>query len=225
MRDHPIPPVTESMQYRAIGIVRGIYQPEDQDCFTRGYLVDSDGIQMEAVVLGRVLTLMRRHLDMNKPHLWVVYPRCRESGKLHLQIAGIWEPSTLNKNNSDKVETIHPLPEEQVQTDRLPEGDDYFSIRGELIFTRPETGEIVIKVRQQPRPDRPRSVPFKLHLKGEIQLDKLHNFVSLDIRRKGQYLSLEGYEIIGKIPSLGGKRKGAKSSTIKRRSDGAHSKN
>ena len=64
MRDHPISPVTEPLQYRAIGVVRGVYRPESDDQLTRGVLIDSDGNELEAVVLGRMLTLMRRHLDM-----------------------------------------------------------------------------------------------------------------------------------------------------------------
>ena len=63
MRENPIPPVTEPFQYRAIGIVRGPYLPLDKDQFTRGRLVDLNGVEIEAVVLGRVLTLMRRHLS------------------------------------------------------------------------------------------------------------------------------------------------------------------
>ena len=66
MRDHPIPPVTEPLQYRAIGIVRGIYSPKDPNQFTRGRLIDLKGSDLEAVVLGRVLTLMRRHLDTSR---------------------------------------------------------------------------------------------------------------------------------------------------------------
>ena len=87
MRNHPISPVTEPLQYRAIGVVRGIYKPTDAEQLTRGVLVDADGKEIEAVVLGRVLTLMRRHLAMDEPHLWVTYPRCRESDHLHLQIS------------------------------------------------------------------------------------------------------------------------------------------
>ena len=132
MRDHPISPVTEPLQYRAIGVVRGIYRPESDDQLTRGVLIDSDGVELEAVVLGRMLTLMRRHLDMTKPHLWVVYPRCREKEQLHLQIAGIWEPSTLASSDDS--------------ADQLPEGDDFFSIRGELIFTKPDIKELVVKL-------------------------------------------------------------------------------
>ena len=203
MRDHPIPPVTEPLQYRAIGVVRGTYRAKEEDQLTRGSLVDSDGVELEAVVLGRVLTLMRRHLDMEQPHLWVVYPRCRESDHLHLQIAGIWEPSTL-------------APDQQDVLDHLPEGDDYFSIRGELIFTRPETGELVVKVRQQPRGDGNRPLPFKIQMKGELPLEHLRHFVSLDVRRQGQELHLERYEVIAPMPTRGGKSKGGRGQAPRR---------
>jgi hypothetical protein len=193
MRDHPIPPVTEPLQYRAIGVVRGTYRPEDADQFTRGVLVDAEGQELEAVVLGRMLTLMRRHLAMDAPHLWVVYPRCRDAGHLHLQITGIWEPSTLQPGASD---------------DALPEGDDYFSIRGELIYTRPETGDLVVKVRQKPRADGSRPMPFKLQLKGEIPLDQLRHFVSFNVRRQGQELHVESHELIAPMPTRGGKGRG-----------------
>lgn len=193
MRDHPIPPVTEPLQFRAIGVVRGTYRPEDADQFTRGVLVDAEGQELEAVVLGRMLTLMRRHLAMDAPHLWVVYPRCRDAGHLHLQITGIWEPSTLQPGASD---------------DALPEGDDYFSIRGELIYTRPETGDLVVKVRQKPRADGSRPLPFKLQLKGEIPLDQLRHFVSFNVRRQGQELHVESHELIAPMPTRGGKGRG-----------------
>ena len=197
MRDHPISPVTEPLQYRAIGVVRGVYRPESDDQLTRGVLIDSDGNELEAVVLGRMLTLMRRHLDMTKPHLWVVYPRCREKEQLHLQIAGIWEPSTLASSNDS--------------ADQLPEGDDFFSIRGELIFTKPEIKELVVKVRQLPRADGFRPLPFKVQLSGELPLEHLRHFVSLDVRRQGQLLTVETVEVIAPIPTRGGKgRDGAR---------------
>jgi hypothetical protein len=87
--------------------------------------------------------------------------------------------------------------------DALPEGDDYFSVRGELIFTRPESGDLVVKVRQQPRPDGTRPVPFKLQLRGEIPLEHLRHFVALDLRRSGQQLCLERFEVLGPMPQRG----------------------
>ena len=205
MRDHPISPVTEPLQYRAIGIVRGTYRPESDDLLTRGVLVDDQGQELEAVVLGRMLTLMRRHLAMDNPHLWVVYPRSREGGLLHLQIAGVWEPSTL-----DRVDAEADTASAAEVHDTLPEGDDYFSIRGELIYTRPESGELVIKIRQQPRPDGSRPLPFKLQLRGEVPIDHLRHFVSLDVRREGQDLQVERHDVIAPMPTRAGKGRGGK---------------
>ena len=212
MRDHPISPVTEPLQYRAIGVVRGIYRPESDDQLTRGVLIDSDGNELEAVVLGRMLTLMRRHLDMTTPHLWVVYPRCRESEQLHLQIAGIWEPSTLATAEASEIEAVDAEGSEaQGSADQLREGDDFFSIRGELIFTKPEANELVVKVRQLPRADGFRPLPFKVQLTGELPLEHLRHFVSLDVRRQGQLLAVEAVEVIAPMPTRGGKgREGAR---------------
>ena len=202
MRQHPISPVTEPMQYRAIGVVRGTYVPEAPEQLTRGSIQVEDGSTIEAVVLGRVLTLMRRHLDLSKPHLWVAYPRYRDAGKLHLQLVGVWEPSTLAEAPADAE------PKEIGSTDQLPEGDDYFSVRGELIYTRPEDGDLVVKIRQQPRADGSRPTPFKLQLKGEIPPDHLRHFVALDLRRQGQLLQLERHEVIGPVAQRAGKGRG-----------------
>ena len=196
MRAHPIPPVTEPTQYRAIGVVRGTYVPADPEQPTRGRLITEDGAEIDAVVLGRLLTLMRRHLDLALPHLWVVYPRSREEEQLHLQMVGVWEPSTLTQPDPED-------PGADPGSDVLPEGDDYFSVRGELIFTRPETGDLVVKVRQKPRADGSRPSPFKLQLHGEVPLEHLRHFVSLDMRRQGQRLMLEQLEVIGPVAQRG----------------------
>ena len=203
MRQHPISPVTEPMQYRAIGVVRGCYVPADPDQLTRGLIRTADGTEIEAVVLGRLLTLMRRHLDLAIPHLWVVYPRSREENQLHLQMVGVWEPSTLAAPTDAEASDQEATADDTSDADQLPEGDDYFSIRGELIFTRPETGDLVIKVRQQPRPDGNRPVPFKLQLRGDIPLEHLRHFVALDLRRQGQQIAVERFEVIGPVADRG----------------------
>ncbi len=210
MRDHPIPPVTEPLQYRAIGVVRGTYVPTDPEQLTRGAIHTADGQAVEAVVLGRLLTLMRRHLDLAQPHLWVVYPRSREEQGLHLQMVGIWEPSTLAEPAANGAVASEP-PASEVEgaavaaaaSDELPEGDDYFSVRGELIYTRPETGDLVVKVRQMPRADGSRPIPFKLQLKGELPLEHLRHFVSLAMRRHGEELQLESFEVLAPVAQRG----------------------
>lgn len=241
MRPHPIPPVTEPLQYRAIGVVRGTYVPIGPEQLTRGLIRTESGDELEAVVLGRLLTLMRRHLDLSLPHLWVVYPRSREQGGLHLQMVGVWEPSTLSPTaavpevspaepesiagagagNGAAGTSIHEDPDPDAPdsdsaaaeldplavagggTDVLPEGDDYFSVRGELIFTKPETGDLVVKVRQLPRPDGQRPTPFKLQIRGEVPLEHLRHFIALDLRRQGQLLQMEAIEVLAPVNQRG----------------------
>ena len=228
MRHHPISPVTEPMQYRAIGVVRGTYVPSDPDQLTRGTIKTEDGTAVEAVVLGRVLTLMRRHLDLSKPHLWVAYPRFRDADQLHLQLVGVWEPSTLAATAIATQAAAAPVVADDAAveaeadaaaaadtdaappSDDLPEGDGYFSVRGELIYTRPEDGDLVVKIRQQPRPDGSRPTPFKLQLKGAIPPEHLRHFVALDLRRHGQQLHVEQHEVIGPVPQRGGKGRGGR---------------
>ena len=198
MKNHPIPSVTDPLQYRAIGLFRGIYKPQDDDIFTRGTLIDSKGNEIDSVVLGRVITLIRNHVPLEKPHLWVVYPRCRNNQNLHLQITGIWEPSTLKKDILDSV-GLNEASSFEVDCDDLLEGDDYFSIRGELIFTKPEENEVVIKIRQKPRNQQKKALPFKLNLKGEVPINYLKHFISLNVRRVDYQLLIEDFQIIGPL--------------------------
>jgi hypothetical protein len=104
-RLQPIPPASEPMQYRAIGLVRGKYEASDEQ-FTRGMVLTDDGFSIGAVLLGRVMSLVKKHLDLEQPHLWVVYPRTREKGDsdLHVQIVGVWEPEKLNRADNELSE-------------------------------------------------------------------------------------------------------------------------
>ena len=199
MQNHPIPLVTDPLQYRAIGMVRGIYKPQDDDNFTRGALIDSKGNEIDSVLLGRVITLVRNHVSLEKPHLWVVYPRCRNNKNLHLQITGIWEPSTLKKDLKEKDE-LNEASISKANPDDLLEGDDYFSIRGELVFTKPEDKDLVVKIRQKPRNQKKKAIPFKVNLKGEVPIKYLKHFISLDVRRVNYQLLVEAFQIIAPAP-------------------------
>jgi len=198
MQNHPIPSVTDPLQYRAIGLVRGIYKPLNEDNFTRGALIDSKGNEIDSVLLGRVITLIRNHVPLEKPHLWVVYPRCRNNQNLHLQITGIWEPSTLKKDLVES-ELLNEDSSFKVDSDDLLEGDDYFSIRGELIFTKPDEKEVVIKIRQKPRNQKKKALPFKVNLKGEVPINYLKHFISIEVRRVDYQLLVEDFQIIAPL--------------------------
>ena len=198
MLNHPIPLVTDPLQYRAIGIVRGIYKPQDDENFTRGTLIDSKGNEIDSVLLGKVITLIRNHVCIEKPHLWVVYPRCRNNQNLHLQITGIWEPSTLKKDLVNQ-EGLNEASIPKIDADELSEGDDYFSIRGELVFTKPEEKEVVIKIRQKARNQQKKALPFKVKLRGEVPVTYLKHFVNLNVRRIDYQLLVEDFQIISPI--------------------------
>ena len=198
MHRHPIPLVTDPLQYRAIGIVRGIYKPKDDENFTRGVLIDSKGNEIDSVLLGRVITLIRNHVSLEKPHLWVVYPRCRKDQNLHLQITGIWEPSTLKKDLLEQRE-LNESSILNADSDDLLEGDDYFSIRGEVVFTKPEEKDVVIKILQKPRNQQKKALPFKVKLKGEVPINYLKHFISLNVRRIDYQLFIEDFQIIAPI--------------------------
>lgn len=102
---HPIPPASEPKQFRAIGLVQAQYQPSEES-FTRGFLKTEDGHLIDAVLLGRVMSLVKKHIDLDQSHLWVVYPRTREKQhELHVQIVGVWEPETLTQPPSKEGET------------------------------------------------------------------------------------------------------------------------
>ena len=65
MIKNPIQAVTNKLQYRAIGIVKGVYKPHDIDQLNRGYITDDEGKILDAVVLGKALTLIKNHINLS----------------------------------------------------------------------------------------------------------------------------------------------------------------
>ena len=86
--------------------------------------------------------------------------------------------------------------------------DNYFSIRGELVFVNTQKKEIVIKICPAIKSKNLKNKNFKLVIKGELSLDLLHSFVSLDINRDGNSLELIKYEVIEKNLSKETRMKG-----------------
>jgi hypothetical protein len=190
MLKNPIPQVTDPLQYRAIGIVNGKFTPNDNDQLNRGLLTDNKGEKIETVVLGKALSLLKKHIDLNKNYYWIVYPKNKNTQNLHLQVAGVWDPYQLNDlpNNSSQINFSKLLEE-------LGLKDNYFSIRGELVFVNKQKKEIVIKLCSTSNLN---NKNFKLVIKGELSLELLNNFVSLDVNRDGNSLKLLKYEVIEK---------------------------
>lgn len=204
----PIPAPSEPMQYRAIGLVRGRYIASANQ-FTQGILLTTDGTVIDAVLLGRIMSLVKKHLDLEKEHLWVTYPRTRQKdGTLHTQIVGVWEPETLTPAEAQNVSSAELS---------VPIVDGYFSIRGEVIFQSQEQEYLIVKIRQAARKPNEKPKFFKLKLKGTLQAKAVGHFWELDVMRQANTLVIQNGKDIGPLP---GKKKPTKKSFKPRRGAG-----
>ena len=191
MLKNPIPQVTDPLQYRAIGIVNGKFTPHNNEQLNKGLITDNEGEKLETVVLGKALSLLKKHIDLNKNYYWVVYPKNKNTQNLHLQVVGIWDPYQLNDfpNDSSKTNFSKLLKELDLK-------DNYFSVRGELVFVNKSKKEIVIKICCSSKLKNSKNKNFKLVIKGELSLELLNNFLSLDVYRDGNSLKLLSYEAV-----------------------------
>ena len=193
MLKNPIPKVTNKLQHRAIGILNGKFIPNDSNHLNRGFLTDNKGEKIETVILGKALSLLKKHIDLKKNYFWVVYPKNKNTENLHLQVAGIWDPYQLNDfpKNSSKTDFSKLLEELNLK-------DNYFSVRGVLVFVNIQKKEFVIKVNNASKLKNLKNKNFKLVLKGEIPFELLNSFLSLDVIREGNTLKLINCEVIEK---------------------------
>lgn len=203
---HPIPPPSEARQYRAIGLVQGRYIAS-ADQFTQGTLLTSEGKLLDAVLLGRVMSLVKKHIDLDQDHLWVVYPRTRQQeGNLHVQIMGVWEPETLRSDESENVSETSATSQSQLaelgeKTEALPKVEPgYFSIRGEVVYQSQEAEKyVIVKIRQSPRKDNDKPKFFKLKLMGIAGMKSVGHFCDLHVQLQEDYLVIQESHDIGFI--------------------------
>jgi hypothetical protein len=197
LRQHPIPPASEPMQYRAIGLLYGKYTPSEEQ-FTRGALETEDG-SIHAVLLGRVMSLVKKHVDLTKSHLWVVYPRTRDKHHdLHMQIVGIWEPENLSKAESEEATDIDAATASDQDPSVLQDG--FFSVRGEVLFCSEEGDHLIVRIQQSPKKGSDRDKAFKLTLLGQITGKTVGYFWDLNVQRQGNELVVIGGRPIGLVP-------------------------
>jgi hypothetical protein len=236
------------MQYRAIGLVRGVYEPSEEQ-LNRGNILADDGAVIDAVLLGRVTSLIKKHIDLESSHLWVVYPRARQvneeideetpegsNGALHLQIVGVWEPETLglpgeNPHTGDQDDdesaaaTESPTapeasakPEDEAESTDEQLSDNYFSIRGEVVNYDEEKGHILVKIVQGSKRSGKPPKAFKLNVVGEISGKTVGYFWELEVTRQGEELTLTEGRPVGIVPP----KKKKKGKFLKPRRGGRH---
>ncbi len=191
----PIPEPTEPFQYRAIGVISGKYIA-NEDNFAKGYILTADGSQVDAVLLGKIISIVKKRLESDREYLWVVYPRTNDkAGKLHVQISGVWAPVELGKLDIP----IDP----NVQ-------DGYFSVRGEISSQSTEDNSVIVKVRRtEQKFDKEKDkvtkeyTKFKVRLTGLMPTDAVGQFWSVNVQRQGDVLTIVDGEFIGIIPYKG----------------------
>jgi len=185
----PIQEVTENLQNRAIGIVYGSYKPLSNESLNKGLLKDQNNLSLDAVVLGKTLPLIKKYIDLNKKYFFIVYPRNKNSDSLHLQIVGIWDPNRFNKEQKDHSQNPHDI------LKKFDLKDNYFSIRGKLIFVKIPEKEVIIKITPSKILNN-KNKSFKLILKAELPLNLINSFLSIDALRDGNSLRMENFEVI-----------------------------
>lgn len=210
----PISAPSERMQYRAIGMLKGKYVASEEQ-FNRGNIAVEDGTLIDSVLLGRVTSLIRKHIDLETEHVWVVYPRTlynEDSGpSLHMQIVGVWEPETLNsRNSSNSASSGANLDEAAASKDDGPrylttqeatEQCDHFSIRGEIAKYDEEKEEITINIVQKSKSEtaKPKR-PFKLLINGKLTGRTVGYFWDLEVQREEGKLILQEAKSVAVVP-------------------------
>lgn len=199
-RTQPIMPPTDPMQYRAIGLVYGRYEPEDEQ-LNRGRLTTEDGDVLDTVMLGRISSLVRNHIDLTTEHLWVVYPRTRDNPAtrkvdLGLQIMGIWEPETLSKSEDNQSEGDGD--EATPAVDPQPP-HNYFSVRGEIVKYSEASQQILVEIVQQATAKKPER-SFKLVVEGVLEGRTVGYFWSFDLKRDNGRLVVEKAVPVAAVP-------------------------
>ncbi len=193
----PIPPPSEPMQYRAIGLIKGKYQPSEEQ-FNRGELITEDQTYLDAVLLGQVMSLVKKYLDLEQTYLWVVYPRTREKEEtLHMQIVGVWSAEGFGPMAAVADGTDPP---EQPSQLAAPLQDGYFSIRGEIVFQSTEKNYLLVKIQQSPRKSSDRPKAFKLKLLGNLTDKTLGYFWDLHVQRRGGELAIVNGQKVALVP-------------------------
>lgn len=197
----PISTPSERLQYRAIGLLKGKYVASEEQ-LNRGNICLEDDTLIDAVLLGRVTSLIKKHIDLEANHLWVVYPRTLykeedNEPSLHMQIVGVWEPETLNADSADSNESEPRY----LSTVEATEQRDQFSVRGEIAKYNEETGEVVVNIVQKSKSEnvKPKR-PFKLLISGKLEGRTTGYFWDLRVKREGGQLVLEEATQIAVVP-------------------------
>lgn len=177
----PIPNPSHPKQYRAIGIIKGKYQPFEP-VLTKGKLISLSGQNIDAVLLGKAISVVKNHVDLSQNQGWIVYPHTafEQNNSLHLQIVGVWQPNSFNQ-----VQITFP--------------DDFFSIRGEVVYSSRREEIVIVKIYVHQFVKSKHSSFFKLQLKGKIPDHTIKHFYDFAVFLQEDQLVIKQYVDLGLV--------------------------
>ena len=177
--DHPALGIPHHpLQYRAIGVIQGRYQPLE-NTLTKGTMTTSDGQEFETVLLGKTISAVKNHIDLKQVQNWVVYPHTiPDTDDIHFQIAGTYLPSDDNDSS-------------------LP--NNYFSIRGEVLYSSKYKQKIIVQILDNSFVSRKKARSFKLQLQGRIPDNHIKHFFSFSACLENKKIVVQQYIDLGLI--------------------------
>lgn len=181
----PIPHPSHPKQYRAIGVIRGKYQPS-ANALTKGMITTLSQNAIDSVLLGKTISVVKNHVDLTQNQYWIVYPHTifTENISIHAQIVGVWQPNSLNDNL------------------QLAVTEDYFSIRGEVVYSSRKDEKIIVKIYSNNSSNNQNTEQnsfFKIQLTGKIPDQSVKHFYNFDIVLENRQLVVKRYLDLGLI--------------------------
>jgi len=172
---HPIKPPDQKLQYRAIGVIKGIYTPSTESYCT-GTITTTDGAVIPSLLKHKARSIISRKTSPGQEYHWVVYPRCN-SQALKVQVVGVWDPT-----NNSSIE-------------------EYFSVRGQVIFQNFKDKKIIVKIKQKSAVEGERVTFFKIKLTGIIPVRAVGKFWEFKVKRNFDKFDILTGEFISKLPA------------------------
>jgi len=175
-------PLTESLQYRAIGRMWGRYIPNTEQIH-QGQLITRDGVTINVNLMSKVSKIVENQLDLSQEYLWTVYPKTppKDLGiGLYLSLISVKAPSKYT---------------ELIKTELQSQADN-FSIQGEVIYQNFEDGIVTVKIQQTPRNNNGTPKEFRLRLLGFLPPKSARHFWNLHVRRIGTDLVIQSGQCI-----------------------------
>jgi hypothetical protein len=173
---------TDSLQYRAIGRLWGMFVPSSEQ-INQGKIITADGVTINAFLQKRASKRLRYPLDLSQDYLWTVYPRTPLSDSsigLYVSLISVRAPAEY----TDLMKTEFQLLA------------DNFTVQGDVVYQDFEKGIVEVKIKRTPRMKNDTPKEFKLRLRGFLPPKSVKCFWNFQVRRVGTDLVIQSGECI-----------------------------